>query len=78
MDIDMDIAIVQWDLCLKLRRQTRIENRNVGVVNIELVSEVEELWITGEGVYSGKWRMSYPEEKEKEYLTKKTELLQES
>lgn len=54
MDIYMDIAIVQWDLGLKLRRQTRIENRNVGVINIELVNEVEEFLITMEGVYSGK------------------------
>ena len=37
----MDIEIVQWDLCLKLRRQTRIDNRNLGVIDINLVSEVK-------------------------------------
>ena len=57
-DIDMDTAIVQWDMCLSLRRETGIEDRNLGVINEELKTEIKELWIAKENICSGMWKMS--------------------
>lgn len=48
----MDTAVVQWDMCLSLRRETRIEDRNLGVINEELKTEIKELWITKENICS--------------------------
>ena len=53
-DIDMDTAIVQWYTCLKLRREIRIEDRNLGVIGKELKTEVKELWIAKQSVWSNK------------------------
>lgn len=50
-DIDMDRAIVQWYTCLKLRREIRIEDRNLGVIGKELKIEVKELWIAKQSVW---------------------------
>ena len=54
-DIDMYIAIVQWYTCLKLRREIRIEDRNLGVIGKELKTEVKELRIAKQSVWSNKW-----------------------
>ena len=54
----MDTAIVQWDMCLSLRRETGIEDRNLGVINEELKTEIKELWIAKENICSGMWKMS--------------------
>ena len=53
-DIDMYIAIVQWYTCLKLRREIRIEDRNLGVIGKELKTEVKELRIAKQSVWSNK------------------------
>ena len=50
----MDIAIVQWYTCLKLRREIRIEDRNLGVIGKELKTEVKELRIAKQSVWSNK------------------------
>lgn len=50
-DINMDRAIVQWYTCLKLRREIRIEDRNLGVIGKELKTEVKELWIVKQSVW---------------------------
>ena len=48
----MDRAIVQWYTCLKLRREIRIEDRNLGVIGKELKIEVKELWIAKQSVWN--------------------------
>ena len=53
-DIDMDTTIVQWYTCLKLRREIRIEDRNLRVIGKELKTEVKELWIAKQSVWSNK------------------------
>lgn len=47
--IHIHIAIVQWDICFKLRKETKIESSYLVVINIELIIEVKELLIAKKG-----------------------------
>lgn len=48
-DIYMHVAIIQWDICLILWKEARIEKSYLGVINIELITEAKELLIAKEG-----------------------------
>lgn len=47
--IPIHTANVQWDICFKLRKETKIESSYLVVINIELIIEVKELLIAKKG-----------------------------
>lgn len=47
--IPIHTANVQWDICFKLRKETKIESSYLVGINIELIIEVKELLIAKKG-----------------------------